>query len=138
MYQLDEIGVKMLLSYGFMLEDYTLCKEVKKIKPGEYITYEKRCIEVKQYYRLNNECNYLIPEDEAIDILDKLFRQAVKRQFEKDEEYQYDHIVALSAGLDCRMTSFVAHDLGYTTQTNITFSQSEYYDDYVSKKWPRI
>ena len=134
MYQLDEIGVKMLLSYGFMLEDYTLCKEVKKIKPGEYITYEKRCIEVKQYYRLNNECNYLIPEDEAIDILDKLFRQAVKRQFEKDEEYQYDHIVALSAGLDCRMTSFVAHDLGYTTQTNITFSQSEYYDDYVSKK----
>ena len=133
-YNLDVIGAKMLLGYGFMLENYTLCKEIKKIKPGCYIELENNNIKEYQYYNLQNVKKNRITEKEAIEGIDCMFRQAVNLQFKKDEEYGYMHLCALSAGLDCRMTSFVAHDLGYTNQTNITFSQTNYYDDFVSKQ----
>lgn len=132
-YNLDSVGARMLLSYGFMLEDITLCKEIKKIRPGRYIVLEDGVLTEHIYYSLSNKSNYNISENDAIENIDKLFRQAVDRQFKKDIEYNYEHLCALSAGLDCRMTSFVAHSMGYIHQTNITFSQSGYYDDWVSK-----
>lgn len=67
-------------------------------------------------------------EAEAVDGIDKLFRQSIKRAFEKDKEYGYKHIACLSGGLDSRMTVWVAHQLGYTDQLNITYSQSGYLD----------
>ena len=32
-------------------------------------------------------------EDEAIELVDQSFRKAVKREFEKDKEYGYKHLV---------------------------------------------
>ena len=37
-------------------------------------------------------------------------------------------MACLSGGLDSRMTVWVAHDLGYTHQLNMTFCQSNYLD----------
>lgn len=133
-YSLDNDAAKMLLTNGFMLEDFTLCKEVRKVRPGCYIVYQNNVVEEIQYYELSNAPNNTITEETAIERIDELFRKAVDRQFKKDYEYGYQHVCALSSGLDCRMTSFVAHSLGYTKQTNITFSQTDFYDDYVSKK----
>ena len=44
------------------------------------------------------------------------------------------HLTALSGGLDSRMTSVVAHELGYTNQLNITFSQSGYLDQSIAQQ----
>lgn len=127
-YNFNEVGAWMLLTYGYMLDDVTLCKEVHKINPGCYITYYQGVIEEHRYYLLDNTSNSSIKEEDAIDIIDKYFRQAIKREFDKDDEYGYKHVVALSGGLDCRMTSFVAHSCGYEQQLNITFSQTDYWD----------
>lgn len=135
-YHLDKKAPYMLLTYGYMLENYTLCEEVRKIQPGCYVIYEKGCATEHQYYQLTNEPNNLT-EDECIEKLDELFRKAVALQFNKDKEYGYKHICALSAGLDCRMTTFVAHDLGFTRQMNLTFSESGYYDEFIPKKMAR-
>ena len=133
-YELDVENAKLLLSYGYMVEDRTLCSVIKKIQPGCYIVYENGQIVEKRYYLLNNEPNEKLSEQETIDKIDFYFRQAVKRQFDKDNEYGYKHIVALSGGLDSRMTSFVAHELGYTDQLNCTFSQTNYWDETVPKQ----
>lgn len=133
-YHMDERSPYMLLSYGFMLDDHTLCSEIKKICPGCYIVYNSNNIEVKSYYTLTNTPDYSLSEDEIIETLDRLFCQAIHRQYKKDIEYNYKHVCALSAGLDCRMTTFVSHELGYTKQLNLTFSQSNYLDEAIPKQ----
>lgn len=136
-YTIDVNAAYMLLSYGFMLDNYTLCQEIRKIQPGNYITISNGVLEEHNYYKLKNEPDYNISEQAAIDGIDSLFRQAVMRQFKKDEEYDYKHICALSGGLDARMTTFVADDLGFKEQLNITFSQSDYYDEFLPKQMAR-
>lgn len=133
-YHLDVTGAFMELSYGFMLEDYTLCEEIKKIQPGDFIVIKDGNLSVHSYFKLKNEENDDLDEQSIIDNIEKLFSAAVCKQFEKDKEYGYKHIVALSGGLDARMTSFVAHENGYKNQLNCTFSQTDYLDETVAKE----
>lgn len=133
-YSIDKQGAYMLLSYGYMLEDFTLCSDIKKLKPGSYIKIENGRFSIKEYYQLPDTYDETITEDEAIEKVDELFRNAISLQFEKDKEYGYKHIVALSGGLDSRMTSWVAHEMGYTNQLNFTFSQSGYLDETIAKE----
>lgn len=135
-YSLDISAVYMLITYGFMLEDYTLLNEVKKLNAGEYIKLSRNRLEVRDYFRLNNTQEIDSSEDEIIESIDSLFRNAVKLQFEKDREYGYKHLTSLSGGLDSRMTTWVAHQMGYR-QVNYTFSQSNYLDEIIAKKIAR-
>lgn len=136
-YKLDKDAAYLLLSYGFMLEDYTLCSDIKKLLPGHNLLYINNELVLNQYYKLSNVQDNTKTEDELIELMDHYFRQAIKRQFEKDKEYGYKHLVALSGGLDSRMTCWVAHDMGYEKQVNFTFSQSDYLDETIAKEIAR-
>lgn len=131
---LDKTGCYMSLTHGFCIEDRTLVSEVHKLIAGHYIRLTQSGLDIIQYHRFSNKPNPDITQEEAIEGIDKLFRQAVKRQFEKDREYGYRHLACLSGGLDSRMTVWVAHEMGYTDQTNIDFSQSGYLDFTVSQQ----
>lgn len=124
----------LLLSYGYMIDNRTLCEDIKKVKPGCFLKVEREIIEEKQYFLLDNTPDTTLSESDWIERIDDEFQKAVAQQFDKDKEYGYKHLVALSAGLDSRMTCWVAHELGYTDQLNFTFSQSDYYDETVPKK----
>ena len=136
-YTFDEIGAYFILTYGYMLEDYTLFKEIKKLNAGKYIRIENNKFEIKTYYEIDNSPNYEQTEDEIIENIDKLFRNAVELEFEKDKEFGYKHIASLSGGLDSRMTTWVAHDMGYKDQLNVTFSQTDYLDELIAKEIAR-
>lgn len=71
---------------------------------------------------------------DIIDQLDEKFRNAVKMEFDKDIEYGYSHLVDLSGGLDSRMTSWVAHSMGYIQQQNITYCQANTADEVIAKQ----
>ena len=133
-YTLSKENAYLLLTYGYMLEGRTLCDKIHKIEPGCYLTFQNGTVEQHQYCLLNNTPNRTLSESEALEIYDEEFRRAIKLQFDKDEEYGYKHLVALSAGLDSRMVSWVAHDMGYTRQLNATFSQSDYWDEIVPQQ----
>ncbi len=63
--------------------------------------------------------------DEAVEMLDVGFQKAVKRCFDKDIEYGYTHhLCDMSGGLDSRMTTWVARELGYTDITNISYAKA--------------
>jgi asparagine synthase (glutamine-hydrolysing) len=132
-YTFDENGAYCLLTYGYMLEDYTLFKEIKKLNAGKYIKLHNKNFQIKTYYKLDNTPNEDLKEEDIIEDIDLLFRNAVKLEFEKDIEYGYKHIASLSGGLDSRMTVWVAHEIGYNKQLNYTFSQSDYLDETISK-----
>lgn len=131
---LDTTGCYMSLTHGFCIEDRTLVSEVHKLIAGHYLRLTSNGLDVIQYHRFSNKPDLTITQEEAIEGIDKYFRQAIKRQFEKDREYGYRHLACLSGGLDSRMTVWVAHEMGYTDQTNIDFSQSGYLDFTVSQQ----
>lgn len=130
---IDKNGAYFSLTHGFCIEDLTLIQEIRKIPAGHYVKLQNNKLEEIQYHRFSNKPKKM-SQQEAIEGIDKYFRQAIKRAFEKDKEYGYNHIACLSGGLDSRMTVMVAHDMGYTDQLNITFSQSGYWDFSVAQQ----
>lgn len=131
---IDKTGAYLSLTHGFCIEDRTLVREIHKLIAGHYLRLTSRGLEVIQYHRFSNKPDESITQESAIETIDALFRQAIRRQFGKDREYGYRHIACLSGGLDSRMTVWVAHEMGYTDQTNIDFSQSGYLDFTVSQQ----
>ena len=131
-YALNETAVQYMLTYGYMLDDSTFIKEIHRLLPGHYAVFDKKGIHIKRYYVIDNT-EEKMSEQEAVEKIDNAFRTAIQREFEKDLEYGYQHLVDLSGGLDSRMVSWVAHDMGYTNQLNVTYSQARYKDDIISK-----
>ncbi len=125
---LNKTGAYLALTHGFVIEDHTLVTEVKKLSAGHYLRYDKDGLKEIQYHRFSNKPKVDMTLQEAVEGIDKYFRNAVRLQFEKDKEYGYKHLTTLSGGLDSRMTVWVAHQMGYTDQLNTTFSQSNYLD----------
>lgn len=132
-YDFNETVAKCMLTYGYMIDDSTFIKQIHRIQPGNIVRLNKGTTENVRYYFINNK-EVQMTEDEAVEKIDAAFRQAVAREFGKDEEYGYRHLVDLSGGLDSRMVSWVAHDMGYTAQVNITYCQNGYRDENISKK----
>ena len=126
----DEMAIKYLMSLGFMPDNSTVCNEIKRVCPGDIVEIgEELSIKCNSYYRPDNtKVNHNMSWKEAIEGLDFYFSQAIDREFGKDIEYGYRHLVDLSGGLDSRMTSVVANELGYTDQINIAYCQKGYLD----------
>ncbi len=127
---LDINSAYALLSCGFMIDNNTLCSHVKRLTPGCLLDIST-FLQEHVFYNLSNVADNSIKEDEAIEMVDQLFIKAVKDQFENDMVTE-SHLVALSGGLDSRMTSLIGHKLGYCNQLNITFSQSNYLDETIA------
>lgn len=124
---IDSTAAYCSLTFGFCIEDLTLVKEIRKLTAGHYFKLKNGILEEIQYHRFSNKPKQMT-QQEAVEGIDKYFRQAIKRAFEKDKEYGYRHIACLSGGLDSRMTVWVAHEMGYQDQLNITYSESGYLD----------
>ena len=130
---LNTAAAYMLLTCGFMLEDNTIIDDVKRLTAGNYLVFENKKNEIKEYFHLRNISHTSDTKAEIIEKMDALFSEAVRLEFEKDKEYNYKHIATLSGGLDSRMTILIAHKLGYTQQLNFTFSQSDYLEEKIAK-----
>lgn len=136
-YNLSIESAFLLLTYGYMLDNRTLCDRIFRIPPGCYLVLQNGKLSEKRYCLLDNTPDETMSEKDAIELFDSEFRKAVALEFDKDNEYGYRHLVALSGGLDSRMVSWVAHNMGYTEQLNFTFSQSDYWDEIVPKQIAR-
>lgn len=133
-YHLDETAVRYMLTYGFMIDDTTFIREVKRVLPGQSVRWKAGAVEKATYYLFDNTKTENWTKEEAIERIDASFRQAIRREFEKDREYGYRHLVDLSGGLDSRMVCWVAHELGYTDQLNFTYCRTKYLDHGISEK----
>jgi asparagine synthase (glutamine-hydrolysing) len=132
-YHLSELAAYFILTYGFMLEEHTLIKEVKRLMPRCSILVEDGQVRMENGEKFDNSLITKESKTEIIENLDTLFTRAVRLEYEKDREYGYRHIATLSGGLDSRMTVMTAYEIGYLDQMTITFSQNDYYDDKISK-----
>jgi asparagine synthase (glutamine-hydrolysing) len=126
-------AAKLILTYGFVFEDITITNEIRRLLIGHFALICNGSMILEKFYFLKNKPSAMSEKD-AVEQIDEYFRKAVKLSFEKDAEYGYKHVTTLSGGLDSRMTVWVAHELGYVSQLNLTFSQCNYLDESIPKK----
>lgn len=133
-YHFDENAAKYMLTYGFMLDDTTFVSEIKRILPGYKVSFLDGKTVKNRYYIPTIKNLQDISENEAVKLIDVAFKKAVKREFDKDREYGYKHLVDLSGGLDSRMVTWAAHESGYENQTNFTYCKADYLDYKISSQ----
>lgn len=127
-------GCYEMLVTGSCLSNNTPYLNTYRITAGKYITV-KNGITVENFYHMfKNMPEHELDLDECIEMGDKLFRQAVDRIFRKNREYGYQSECDLSGGLDSRMATWVAHDLGYGKVLNICYCVKNHLDHAISKK----
>jgi len=136
------LGFYQLLSYGFVLESDTLFNPIKRLPIGYTATIASQTNEQKIASRATLELHkcYSLPAisstlslDDAAAQVDLLFRAAIKRAFDRDADKAKTSLVSLSGGLDSRMTSWVAHEMGYTNQLNLCFAQQNSLDHTIAQ-----
>ena len=134
-YSFNEDAAYQMLTYAFMIDDSTFVKEIKRLQAGNYIVYENDTLKHCRYHEFKHNFDKLkaLSEEQIIEELDKKFRDAIKLEYEKDNEYSYTHLVDMSGGLDSRMTAWVAHDMGIKHLQLITYSKGNYYDELIAK-----
>lgn len=133
---LNRNAVYAMLSYGFMAADETYAEEIRRLRPGHYLKVVDDRLTVHRYHRFEKRDVELadMPLEELVRGLDVRFRRAVAMEFDKDLEYGYEHLADLSGGLDSRMTTWVAKELGYGPIVNLVFSQSGYLDETIASE----
>lgn len=130
---LDEQAAHWMLTFGYLIDNHTFSKEIKRLLPGKALYLMDGVWSEKRVHQFRSE-NLQITEDEAIEKIDALFRQAVKRCFDKDLEYGYSqHLVDMSAGMDSRMVNYVAEAMGYQNITNLSYSETGSEEERLSK-----
>ena len=127
-YEYNPVGLYSMITYGYMYEDNTMVEGIKRVKEGEIHTINLNgSHSIDKYFRFKNSIINIKTED-AIEQLDYLFKEAVKLQYEKNLQNGYSDNVPLSAGLDCRMTSFVLKEISQDSFLNFTYSETEELD----------
>jgi asparagine synthase (glutamine-hydrolysing) len=133
-YSFNKEAAKSMLSHQFLDNNITFFNEIKRLHHGFCLIIKDNSPEIIQYYEYKRKPLEGRNENEILQEFDKLFRNAVDIAYKKDIEYGYNHIACLSAGQDCKMVTYIANKLGYNNQTNITYSQPDFLDDFVPKQ----
>lgn len=124
-----------LLLTGTMLHGNTPCDNIFFLQGGQKLTSRGNIgVTVERYHQFHNIPEYTYSLEECIETADGYFRQAVNRIFSKNEEYGYRHECDLSGGLDSRLATWVAHDLGYRNVLNVCYCEKGKIDHITSKK----
>lgn len=133
-YEMDKDAAYFMLTYGYLFGNRTIVSEAKLLRPGQYLSISKELLEVKTYHTLDNTPNTRVSFQDALEESDFLFRQAITREYEKDRQYGLTSLASLSGGLDSRMCTWVAHVMGFTPMTNLTFGQKSSLDSSVPEQ----
>ncbi|MEM8908839.1 MAG: hypothetical protein AAGD05_13415, partial [Bacteroidota bacterium] len=130
---LSELSAYCLLTYGAILDRQTIVKDIHRLQAGEMICLQDQQLRINPYidYRSVN----IIPAKERsiIEQLDHYFSRAVYLEYQKDVEYQYQHLATLSGGLDSRMNVLLAAQMGFASD-HLCFSQKGYADEKIARQ----
>lgn len=131
-YSINKSAFYSVITFHYIMGDSHFVDKIKKLKGGTYLKFNTD-LNISKYSELSN-----FPENEGnienqLELLNENFEENIRLQFDKDKEYEYGHLSTLSGGLDSRMTTLVAHKLGYENIDTITFSSKGYWDEIISK-----
>ncbi len=123
-----------MLITGSILQGKTPFENVRRVTAGKYMMYKEGVASEVRYHMFRNVPEHTLSLEACVKQFDVLFRQAIERIYSKNKEYGYRAECDLSGGLDSRMATYVAHEMGYTDILNVSFGQSGTLDHTISKK----
>lgn len=118
---IDEIGVKMMLWQRMFYDDVTYVKEIKFLRPFDYLVMENGILEVR---RIARDEMLGVSMEEAASEIHQRFNKAVALQFRKNEKCGFPQVATLSGGMDSRSTFLYGLENGYTNQTCFCYGES--------------
>ncbi|REL38509.1 hypothetical protein DYD21_00750 [Rhodohalobacter sp. SW132] len=131
----DSDGFNCLLTLGYMLNDLTLVREIRRLEHATIATFDLQTGSCKQrkYFDFTAE-EQNIPMDRAIEQTDKLLTNAVDMEWKKDKQESSRSLTFISGGLDARVNALLAAELGYGEVTALNFSQTGAPDHLIAKE----
>lgn len=130
----DVQGCRELTALGYCAHGNTPFAGVRRLFAGKKLYIEKGTAREDRYHMFRNIPEHNLSMEECVEEFDKRFRVAVDRIFSKNEEYGYQAECDLSGGLDSRMATWVAADLGYKNILNVCYCIRGNIDHTTSKK----
>lgn len=124
---------EMLLT-GSILHGNTMIEQIRRLQGGTKITIDENHISLSRYHIFHNMPLFNGSMEDCVIEADRLYRKAVERIFNKNCEYGYKLECDLSGGLDSRMATWVAHELGYKKILNICYCSEGKLDNKISRK----
>lgn len=121
-----------LLSLGYMLGEHTIFSEIKKLRPASIISVAKK-MEITNYFRYDNSPK-LTNVEESLSLLDYDLTNAIKREFDWDNEHNKKHLITISGGLDSRIVYFLAKREAYNNNQLFTYAANKSLDEVISKQ----
>ncbi|MEA4936263.1 hypothetical protein SDC9_90343 [bioreactor metagenome] len=131
---LDINASYLLLTSGFMQDNYTLIKEVKQITAGKYADCSNSLLSIKSYFNLEKIHDNNDSVDDIIKNLDDIFEKSIQMEYTFEKKYHYTPLTTLSGGLDSRMVALMANDQNYRNQVLFNFSVKGYADEVIAKE----
>lgn len=120
-FSIDTLGVKMMLWHRMFYDDLTYVREIKFLRPFEYLEIINGELNVKT---INRPDMLNVSMDEASEDINRLFNKAVRLQYQKNEENGYPQITTLSGGMDSRTTFLHGLSNGYREQMCYCYGES--------------
>ncbi len=136
-YSPDLIAGYLMLNSGYLFEDLTPVKEVKKLRAGEYFRFKDDELQRDYYFHLKDVVTTSDSRETIIQKLDEKFRNAIKQEFQIAEKTGTKHLTTISAGLDSRMVALIAHKAGFQDQQWLNFSEPGYAEQHVAAQIAR-
>jgi len=123
-----------LLTFKVMLNNKTAIENVFKIPDGSFLEISNNNLLIRSYYNLNEVEIFKKSKNDAYREVHEIFSEAIRSEYEKDDELNSEHFSNLSGGLDCRISMFYAIQQGYAPDRVFCFSEKNYADEVISKQ----
>lgn len=118
----DSLGIKMLSHYNIFIDDLTYVREIRFLRPFEYILVENGRLQIRKADVPATAQN--LEKATVIDQLDAYFSEGVQLQYEKNKKSGYRQVVTLSGGMDSRTTFLYGLRHGYNDTLCFTYAEA--------------
>ncbi len=133
---LNEEKAAEFMVAGFVTGNETLFDDIKQIRNGEFLLYQKNEKHLKSccYFRFLHGDNYELPETGLLEMLDQTFVNTFSRLMESTSKQGKRLIVPLSGGLDSRIIVAMLKRLGVNDVICMTYGRKGSRESEISKK----
>lgn len=122
--EVDPYALDQYITYGYTPEFQSILKGIQKLPPAHYLLYQRGKVTVKRYWTLSCQPKIQLTEEEAIERLCGLLRQAVKDRLISDVPLG----AFLSGGIDSSLVvAFMSELLDRPVKTfSVGFEEEEF------------
>lgn len=128
----DNAAISMIFAYRYMFEDYTYAREIRYLNGFHSLSYRRGALELVELPKPETEIS--ISPDEACAQADRLFIDACRLQFAKNESAGYKQICSLSGGMDSKAVFLSGIRAGYGIDRCFTYAESGSLDESIPIK----